>query len=119
MKKQFLILFILLFSIPTFAADVTLIWDANTEPDLAGYNVYTGTESGVYGDPLNIPLSGLSDINNPEFVIQDLQDGVFHYFVVTAFDNEFPALESDYSNEVMCSNRLPPGTVINININCN
>ena len=25
---------------PVLAADITLAWDANSEPDLAGYNVY-------------------------------------------------------------------------------
>ena len=44
-------LFCLFMGMTAHAADVTLTWDANTEPDLAGYNVYTGTKSGVYGDP--------------------------------------------------------------------
>jgi YD repeat-containing protein len=29
------------------SATVNLIWNANTEPDLAGYKVYVGTNSGV------------------------------------------------------------------------
>jgi hypothetical protein len=30
---------------PSYALDVTLAWDANTEPDLAGYAIHYGTES--------------------------------------------------------------------------
>ena len=30
---------------------VTLLWDANTESDLAGYKVYVGVASGVYDPP--------------------------------------------------------------------
>lgn len=112
MKKLFLVLIMVLFAANAFAADVTLTWDANTEPDLAGYKVYTGTNSGNYDAPVDVG-------NVTEYTMTDLQDGVFHYFVLTAYDNETPSLESDYSNEVMCSNNLPPGTVINIIINCN
>src|SRR5262249_17747530 len=32
----------------------TLQWDANTEPDLAGYRVYQGTQSGVYATPVDV-----------------------------------------------------------------
>src|SRR5439155_23215763 len=35
-------------------AQVTLAWDPNTEPDLAGYKVYVGTTSGVYSTPINV-----------------------------------------------------------------
>jgi hypothetical protein len=32
----------------------TLLWDANTETDIAGYKVYKGTQSGVYGTPIDV-----------------------------------------------------------------
>ena len=104
--------------VQVYAADVTLTWDANTEPDLTGYKLYVGTQSRTYGDPVEIPLTTLADPASPKHTIT-VPDGLFHYFAVTAYDNEVPALESDYSNEVICSNGLPPGTVININVNCN
>jgi hypothetical protein len=93
-----------------WAADVTLQWDANTEPDLAGYKIYQGTASGVYGEP--IPVS--KDLT--EHTLTGLPDNVFLYFVMTAHDTE--GLESDFSNEVSCINNLKPGAVIIININC-
>lgn len=116
MKKILFILgvvcfFIHLFVYCAFATDVTLQWAANTEPDLAGYNVYHGVESGVYNTPIWV-----GDVT--EYTMTGLQAGVFHFFVVTAVDNEIPALESDYSNEVMCADGIKPGMVINININC-
>lgn len=79
-----------------FAFTVRLAWDANTEPDLAGYRVYVSQESGVY-DPNNfyeVGLDGYAGFTIPdEFV-----DGVMHYFVVTAYD--LADQESGYSNEV-------------------
>ena len=41
----------LCFATLTYAEDVTLIWNANTEPDLAGYKVYYKT--GSSGVPYN------------------------------------------------------------------
>ena len=45
-KKLILLAAIILYSIPVYAMDVTLQWDANTEPDLAGYKIYYDTDSG-------------------------------------------------------------------------
>jgi len=110
MKKILLVLAIsILFVSSAWSADVTLQWDANTEPDLAGYMVYYDIDSGVPYDgltslqgssPIIVPVESLSDANNPEFTLNGLDDFKDHYFAVTAYDNETPALESDYSNEV-------------------
>jgi len=104
-------LIVLLIVCQVEAADVTLAWDANTEPDLAGYYIYYGTASREYGAPITVGLE-------TEYTITGLPDRVFHYFAVTARDTEF--MESlEPSNEVICADKLPPGTVININVNCN
>jgi len=106
--KTFLILFILFFSFQSFAADVTLQWDANTESDLAGYKVYYGTTSREYQEPIPLDLVTTYTMHIP--------DSVMYFFAVTAFDTE--ALESDFSTEVSCMNNVRPGTVINLYINC-
>jgi hypothetical protein len=40
--------------IAAFAGAVSLAWDANTQPNLAGYMVYYGTASRQYGDPVDV-----------------------------------------------------------------
>ena len=100
---------------PAYALDVTLQWDANTESNLAGYKIYYKTESsgggvlanydgtGAYegNSPIDMPL-GLDENNDPdivEFTITDLPDGQTYYFVVTAYNDDVPPLESGPSNE--------------------
>ena len=92
---------------PSYAADVSLEWDANTEPDLAGYKIYYDTDSGEPyegtgasqgSSPITVPIGDLTDSDNPEYTLTGLTDGVTYFFVVTAYDTE--DLESDYSNEV-------------------
>jgi len=91
-----------------YAKDVTLGWDANTEPDLAGYKVYykTGSSGEPYNgtgadqgpSPRTLPVGSLGDPNNPAYTLTGLDDNESYYFVVTAYDDE--GFESDYSNEV-------------------
>ena len=109
MNRLIIILgFILLTVSYAFTADVTLQWQANTEPDLAGYKVYYGTESRTYQEP--IPLELVTEYT------MHIPDSTMHFFAVTAFDTG--NLESDFSNEVSCMNNIKPGTVINLYINC-
>ena len=53
-------------------------WDANTEDDLAGYNLYHGTSTGAYGSPTSLGLV-------TSHTVTGLQPGS-HYFTVTAYD---------------------------------
>jgi len=98
-----------------YAADITLKWDPNTEPDLAGYKIYY--KNGFSGAPYDgadidrgsSPISLIIDDpddpyyvdpDNPEFLLTGLDDNKDYFFVVTAYDNEEPYNESGYSNEV-------------------
>jgi hypothetical protein len=89
-----LITFVILGSFPLAAADVSLEWDPNGESDLAGYKVYFGTASGVYGAPITV--AGTSP--NPTYTVTGLLPGNTYYFAVTAYNTS--GLESGYSNEV-------------------
>ncbi len=94
-----IICFFLLTNAPAaLAGNVTLSWDppstnedGTTLTDLAGYNVYFGTSSGVYTASVNT-----GDVNIYELI--DLTDGFTYYFAVTAYD--ISGNESTYSEEV-------------------
>ncbi len=77
------------------AGTVGLSWSANSEADLAGYNVYRSTVPGVpvAGLPLNggLPLAGTSLNDN------SVSPGTTYYYVVTAVDTSSNA--SSASNE--------------------
>jgi hypothetical protein len=70
---------------------VTLAWDANTETNLAGYNLYSGAKSGVYTNKMTV---GKTTTN----AVSGLVSGTTYYFAVTAFNTA--GAESDYSSEV-------------------
>ncbi|MEW6682011.1 MAG: fibronectin type III domain-containing protein [Nitrospirota bacterium] len=75
---------------PVFAADAILSWDANTEPDLARYNVHYGTSSGSYTTVIPVGLV-------TSYTVTGLGPGTY-YFAVTA-ENTAGGL-SGFSNEV-------------------
>jgi hypothetical protein len=74
------------------AASVTVSWRANDEPDLAGYHLYLGPASGVYGAPIPVDAEATS------YQLTDLSPGTIYYLALTAFDES--GLESDYSAEI-------------------
>ena len=86
------------------AASILVSWNSNSEADLAGYNVYYGTESRVYGDAINT-----TDISQLLTLTPDI--GTTYYFAVTAYDTS--GNESDYSEEVslFVGDGTPPGKV--------
>ena len=87
----------MIISRPALSADLTIVWDPNSEPDVSAYGIYI--QKGAEGPPYD--FLGYVDLNeidpaNPSYVITGLEDGAEYYLVVTALDTE--GLESVYSN---------------------
>ena len=96
-------------AIQGYALDVTLEWDANSEPDLAGYRLYYKvTSSGAPYDGTGAAEgSSPTEVGNAtSYTLTGLAEGVDYYFVVTAYDSE--DLESEYSNEVTTTSEPTP-----------
>ena len=68
---------------------LTLVWDRNPEPDIAGYKVYYGRVSGDY--------TQLVTVTNPTARI-GVRGSKTTYFAVTAYNTN--GVESDLSDEV-------------------
>jgi PKD repeat protein len=81
-----------LYSVTVQAGQVTLAWDANTEPMLGGYKVYYGQASGNYTSDIDVG-------NQTTYTVAGLQDVGTYYFAVKAYDSA-RTIESGFSNEV-------------------
>jgi hypothetical protein len=80
-----------------YGAEISLAWDANSEPHLAGYNIYYGTASGEYSHRINVG-------NTTEYTVAGLDDGGTYYLAATAYDQD--GNESDYSEELVHTDTL-------------
>jgi len=75
----------------TTTASAGLSWTADTDPDLAGYKVYIGTQSGLYNPPITLgTVTTYTAIN--------LASGKTYYFCISAFDSA--------ANESVCSTEV-------------
>jgi len=92
------ILALLLSLLTAQAASVTLTWDANTETNLAGYRIYTGTASRIYGVPVTT--------TNTTITLTNLASGTNYFFAATAVLVE--GLESEYSDELSYTTPAKP-----------
>ena len=80
----------------------SLSWIANSEPDLAGYNVYRSTTSPVTKTtPINSSL-----LSSPAYIDSTATHGPTYYYAVTAKDTS--GNESDLSNEANATPTAPP-----------
>lgn len=76
---------------PLIDLGVTIAWDANAEPEVAGYNVYAGRASRTYESVVDAGLQ--------TFVrVAPLEAGVRFFFAVTAYNAA--GLESPFSDEI-------------------
>ena len=73
------------------AQSVTLIWNANPEPDIAGYRLHYGTASQTYTQVIDVGNSTTATLSN-------LASGSTYFFVVIAYNTTL--MGSPPSNEV-------------------
>jgi len=73
------------------AGQVTVAWDPNPEPEVAGYKIYYGTTAGNY-------TSSLDAGSATSILISGLQDGATYFFSAVAYDASNN--ESGFSNEI-------------------
>ena len=87
-------------------------WNANTEPDLAGYKLYYGTSSGVYTTVIDV---GLTDTpSTPNYTVYNLTKGITYFFNVTAYDTSNN--ESAFGTEVSKLIRGPVGNWYQVSV---
>ena len=86
------LLLILILPHTAYSAQISLEWDANTEPNLAGYKIHYGVSSGDYDNTVDIG-------NYTSCTISELQEGQTYYFAASAYD--LNGNQSGYSNEVL------------------
>jgi BACON domain-containing protein/fibronectin type III domain protein len=82
---------ILTLSAPTTNGTASLTWQPSTDTNLAKYNLYMGTQPGIYGPPVSVGL-------NTSYTAGNLTGGKTYYFSVTAVNTA--GAESARSNEV-------------------
>jgi hypothetical protein len=81
--------------------DATVQWTANTEPDLAGYNVWHGYGQGSNPALLDAYFEFFTVLAPAtQYTFSGLDDFKTHHFAVTAFDNAVPPNESGQSIDV-------------------
>ena len=100
-RLMLLILMFLAWCTPSYALDITLQWDANTEEDLDGYKVYYKTETSgpSYNGTGAVEGSSPIDVGDTtEIILHGLDEDVTYFFAVTAYNAG--QLESGFSNEV-------------------
>jgi hypothetical protein len=87
------------------AQNVTLIWDASTDPGIAGYRLYYGTASGNYSQHAEVGNATTTTVSN-------LTVGQTYYFVVTDYNTA--GLESLPSNQVSYTAVAPPTPTVSL-----
>jgi hypothetical protein len=94
---------IIVLSTIAHAYDVTLAWDPNDEPDLAGYTLYVN-EDGSGPPYYQLDAVSLDEIepDNPMYTATELRENIQYCFVLTAYNTD--NFESGFSNEVCVLN---------------
>lgn len=80
--------------------EVYLYWYPNTEPDLAGYNIYFGYEAEGY-------YTLIASTPSANFIDRDVNNGETYYYAVSAYD--YDGNESELSLDLVFDTPRPEG----------
>ena len=80
-----------------YSANLTVAWDANSEPDLIGYRIYCGESSGNYTVNHDLISSDPNDPPPTTYEFTGLKEGTTYYLAAKAISQTG---ESDYSQEI-------------------
>lgn len=94
--------------VPPVLASVTLAWDANSEPDVAGYRIYYKQTAA----PTPWKIVNVGNVTNT--TLSDLTRGIEYSFYATCYNTS--GLESEPSNVVTYTAPKPPAAPRNIRI---
>ena len=86
------------------APAVSLAWNANPEPDIAGYKVHFGSQSGVYSNVLDV--RGSTSIALPQMLM-----GSTYYLAVSAYNTA--GQEGPRSSEFSVTAAVPSSPALN------
>src|SRR5262249_5100968 len=86
------------FAPSAYGQSIKLAWDASSDSNVIGYNVYRSQQSGVFS---TTPLNGTSVLTTAAFNDSSVQSGSTYYYVVTAVSTT--GVESGYSNQVQAT----------------
>ena len=80
-----------------FCANLTLAWDANSEPDLSGYLVFCGESSGHYSITKEVTSDNPGERPPTTCEFTGMEEGATYYFTAIAFSDDG---QSGYSPEI-------------------
>jgi hypothetical protein len=80
--------------------DISLAWDPSPEPEIAGYLLYVGTNSGIYS------CTNVYAGTHTFATVSNMTPDTVYYFAVTALTTN--GMQSDFSSEVVYTNAIAP-----------
>jgi hypothetical protein len=89
---------LLIFTAPEPTGTAQLSWNANTEPDFAGYKIYYGDSPRSANCPPGGYAHNITVGNSTSHTVKELSAGKTYYFSITAYDTA--GQESGCSSEV-------------------
>lgn len=98
-------------ALPTVPTCSTLSWAAGAPIPGVGFKIYWSNTSGTFIDTQSKDVANVLTYQIALLGVTPAMQGQRLYFVVTAYSNDVPPIESGFSNETNC--KMPPSPPVN------